>query len=30
MRKFKLFMAWEFEEEEKWLAEMEAKGWHFK
>lgn len=30
MRKFKLFMAWEFEEEEKWLAEMEAQGLHFK
>lgn len=29
MRKFKLFMAWEHEAEEKWLEEMESQGWHF-
>jgi len=26
--KYKLFMAWEHEEEEKWLADMESQGWH--
>ena len=26
--KYRLFMAWEHEEEEQWLAEMESKGWH--
>lgn len=26
--RYKLFMAWEHEEEEKWLAEMESQGWH--
>ena len=28
MTKYRLFMAWEYEEEEAWLAEMEADGWH--
>ena len=26
--KYRLFMAWEHEEEEQWLAEMESQGWH--
>lgn len=26
--KYRLFMAWEHEKEEAWLAEMEAQGWH--
>lgn len=30
MRKFKMFWAWQYKAEEKWLAEMEAQGWHFK
>lgn len=30
MRKWKIYWAWEYEAEEKWLAEMEAQGWHFK
>ena len=28
MTKYRLFMAWEHEQEEAWLAEMEADGWH--
>lgn len=29
-RKWNIFWAWEHEEEEQWLADMEADGWHFK
>ena len=28
LTKYRLFMAWEHEQEEAWLAEMEAQGWH--
>lgn len=30
IRKFNLFMAWEHEKEEQWLAKMESQGLHFK
>ena len=29
-RKWNIFWAWEHEEEEQWLTDMEADGWHFK
>lgn len=30
MRKFKLFWAWDFDKEERWLNEMSAQGWQFR
>ena len=29
-RKWNIFWAWEHEEEERWLTDMETDGWHFK